>query len=66
MSVVAKLLIFVLGLGVGVGFIKYSYQLTQLFGHNSYAEQYIGSGGTYSMWKLLGLAAILGTIWWVF
>lgn len=66
MGVLVKTLILILGLGVGTVFVKYNYQLTQLFGHNSLAERYIGNGGTYTMWKLLGVVAILATIWWVF
>jgi len=58
-----KLLILILGVIVGTLFVRYSYQLTQLFGHNSYAERYIGEGGTYSMWKLLGIAVIIFAAW---
>jgi len=66
MIIIIPLLIFILGLGVGTGLIKYSYQLTQLFGHNSLAEQYLGNGGTYTMWRLLGLVVIVGAIVYVF
>ena len=66
MTILLKILIFVVGLGGGTALIKYSYQLTQIFGFNSLAEQYLGNGGTYTMWKLLGLIAIASTIWWVF
>ena len=61
-----KILIFVVGLAVGTGLIKYNFQLTQIFGHNSLAEQYLGDGGTYTMWRLLGIIAIIGTIVYVF
>jgi len=61
-----KVLILILGLGVGTGLIKYSYQMTHLFGHNSLAEQYLGNGGTYTMWKLLGIITIIGVMVYVF
>ena len=64
--VLVKILVFVIGLSIGTGLIKYNYQLTQLFGHNSLAEQYLGNGGTYTMWKLLGVVVIIGTIVYVF
>lgn len=64
--ILLKILVFIVGFAVGVGLIKYNYQMTHLFGHNSLAEQYLGTGGTYTMWKLLGLIAIIGTVWWVF
>ncbi len=46
--------------------MRYNYQLTQLFGYNSLAERYLGQGGTYSMWKLLGLLTIFLALWYVF
>lgn len=66
MGTIARLLIFFLGIALGTLFVRYSYQLTQLFGHNSYAERYIGDGGTYSMWKLLGLVVIVVAVWLAF
>lgn len=66
MAILLKLFYLILGLGGGIACMVYSYQLTRLFGYNSYAEKYLGDGGTYSMWKLLGLLLIIGTIWLVF
>lgn len=66
MGILLKIAILILGLGVGTALIKYSFQLTQIFGHNSLAEQYLGNGGSYTMWKLLGLIIIFGSIWYVF
>lgn len=60
-----KILIFLLGLGAGTACVKYSFQLTKLFGHNSLAEKYLGDGGTYTMWKLIGLALIIATAWYI-
>lgn len=61
-----KLLVLIIGISVGIGFVKYSYPMAQLFGHNPLAERYLGTGGTYTMWKLLGILVIIGTIWYVF
>lgn len=66
MAFLLKVLVLILGLGVGTALIKYSYQMTHLFGRNSLAEQYLGNGGTYTMWRLLGVVMILGTFWYVF
>jgi hypothetical protein len=65
-AVVLKILILIGGVAGGVLMMRYNYQLTQLFGYNSLAERYLGSGGTYTMWKLLGVLAILLAIWYVF
>lgn len=61
-----KVLVLVVGVIGGVGLVKYSYPLTQLFGHNSLAERYLGTGGTYTMWKILGLLIITGVVWYTF
>ena len=66
MAFLLKVLVLILGLGVGTALLKYNYQMTHLFGHNSLAEQYLGNGGTYTMWRLLGIIVILGTFWYVF
>lgn len=66
MEFVLKLLVLVVGFAVGTAFMKYNFQLTKLFGHNSLAERYLGEGGTYSMWKLLGVALIIVSIIYVF
>ncbi len=66
MTFVVKFLVLVVGLSVGVSLMKYSFQLTQLFGHNSLAERYLGDGGTYSMWKILGVIVVIGSVIFVF
>lgn len=50
----------------GLLLITHSFQLTQLFGHAELAERYLGIGGTYTMWKLIGLALIIGAVWYLF
>jgi uncharacterized membrane protein len=63
----AILLHILTGLGLMVlGFIAltHSFQLTRLFGHNYYAEKYLGTGGTYGAWKLVGaILIIIGVIY---
>lgn len=61
-----KVLIIIGGIGVGTALIKYSYPITQMIGHNELAEKYLGDGGTYTMWKLLGLLVIIGSVWYFF
>lgn len=59
-----KILILLLGLAAGTACVKYSFQLTKLFGRNSLAEKYLGDGGTYTMWKLIGLVLIAAAVWY--
>ena len=59
MDFALRVVVFLLGLLVGTMMLKYHFSLTRLFGLNSLAERYIGTGGTYTMWKLLGVATII-------
>lgn len=54
------------GFVLGTVLVKYNYQLTQLVGHSYLAEKYLGEGGTYTMWKLLGVVLIIITVIYVF
>lgn len=65
MDIILDIVIFIVGIGVGIALMRYSYQLTQLFGYNSLAERYLGQAGTYTMWRLLGLIVIIATLWYV-
>jgi len=66
MAILMRLLVAVVGLVGGSLLLTHSYQLTHLFGYNSLAERYLGNGGTYSMWKLIGVLSILGSLWYAF
>ncbi len=54
-----KFLIFFVCLGFGYIGIIYSKWLVDSLGRVSWFEDKLGSGGTYSFWKLLGLAFII-------
>ncbi len=51
----------------GILIMKYSVQITNIFGQVDFAEKYLRGGigaGTYTLWKIMGLlAAILGAFW---
>jgi hypothetical protein len=57
-----------IGIIIGFLFIKYSVQLTETLGRMDWAEQYLkgGMAGTYSMYRLLGLAFIIISILHIF
>lgn len=39
---------------LGVLFLIKTEPIVRVVGHNSLAEKYLGQGGTYTFWKLLG------------
>ena len=62
---------FIQGLiGIGAGFlmIKYSVKLTDWFGKVDWAETYLrgGLGGTYTMYRLVGLIFIVLSLLYMF
>ena len=45
--------------------IRYRLQLVQTFGKAYYAEKYLGNGGSYTMWILIGLMLIAMAAYWL-
>ena len=55
-----KFLLLLAGVSLGSIAIIYTSQIVRTFGHLDWAERYLGAGGTYAAWKLIGVACILG------
>jgi hypothetical protein len=53
---------------IGILVMKYSFQITQLFGKVGWAERYLsgGFGGTYAMYKIAGLLIIIIAMLYMF
>ncbi len=51
-----RILVGLLGVPLGIIIMVYRYQLKQFTGDIAFAEEYLGSGGTYTLFVLLGLA----------
>lgn len=61
-----KFFLFVLAVIIGVLVMKYTDPIVRMVGKNAWAEQYLGGGGTYTMWKLIAVALIVvSLIYWV-
>ena len=58
-----KFLFFLVLVAGGMGMVVYSFQIVRTFGHMEWAERYLGSGGSYLAWKLIGMALIIGGFW---
>lgn len=61
-----RILIGLLGTPLGIIIIVYRYQLKQFTGDIGFAEQYLGSGGTYNLFVLLGLAVSILSVMYAF
>lgn len=66
MGFVVKLLIAIIGSILGILMMRYNFEITRMIGHNYYAERYLGDGGTYSMWKILGGLTTVVCLFWLF
>ncbi len=61
-----KFLIFILCFGVGFIAIRYSKWLVDSLGRFPFFEEKLGSGGTYTFWKLLGVLFIIFGFYYLF
>lgn len=62
----SKILIFILGVGIGVLVMVYHRWFVKTVGTNSWAERYLGGGGTYVLWQLIGFLIIVIAVLQVF
>jgi hypothetical protein len=56
-----KLLVVFLLLMVGIAGVIYPFQIVKTFGHMGWAEDKLGSGGSYMAWRLIGVLCIIGS-----
>jgi len=61
-----RVLIFILGVPLGIAIMIYRYQLKQFTGDIAWAEQYLGSGGTYNLFILIGLVVSILSVMYAF
>lgn len=58
MNIVGQVLIGLIMIGVGVLLLKNNYQVANNL-RISFAEQHMGSGGSYLLWKILSVVLII-------
>ena len=50
-------------IALGILFLVKTEPIVRMVGHNSLAEKYLGQGGSYTFWKILGtILIILGVL----
>lgn len=57
--VFTRILVFAISALIGYVILKYTRPIVKIVGYNSFAERWFGQGGTYTMWKLIGVFIIL-------
>ena len=54
-----KFFIFIFGTAIGILITYYHRWFVRMIGTNSWAEKVFGSGGTYTLWQLIGVLVII-------
>jgi hypothetical protein len=61
-----KILVFLIGIPLGFIIMIYRNQLKELTGEIAFAEQYLGNGGTYTLYVFLGIAVVFLSVSYAF
>lgn len=62
MSLLFRLILFAGMLGFGLFVLAKTEPFVHMVGKNEWGERYFGPGGTYTMWKLIGVLLSFGSI----
>jgi len=54
-----KIIFFVITFGIGILILRYTEPIVRTVGKSSFAERYLGSGGTYNMWKIIAISVMI-------
>lgn len=57
---------FILFMIIGIVMVAYSGWITDNTSRIEYAEKYLGAGGTYTFWKILGVVSVVLSFWILF
>jgi hypothetical protein len=58
MNFFERFALFAIGFVVGLLILKYRDRIVYTLGKNQWAEQKLGSGGTYTVWQFIGITII--------
>jgi len=58
MLIFKRIIILIVLFVVGIYVIKYREKIAHTVGKNDLAEKYLGAGGTYNMWVIIGIITI--------
>ena len=60
--VFVKILIFLASCGIAILILKYTELIVRTVGKMDWAERRLGMGGTYTVWKLIAILLIVGSL----
>lgn len=61
-----RVLVLLIGAPLGLLIVVYRYHLKQFTGDIAFAEQYLGGGGTYNLFALIGIAVFVFSLMYAF
>ena len=62
LMVFIKILIFLVSCGLAILILKYTEPIVRMVGKMGWAENRFGMGGTYTVWKLIAILLIVGSL----
>ncbi|MGA2666528.1 MAG: hypothetical protein ABSE91_00365 [Patescibacteria group bacterium] len=62
MVFIEKVLIFLACTALGLLILMYTEPIVRMFGKMDWAEIRLGAGSTYTVWKLIGIILIIGSL----
>lgn len=66
MVFIEKTIVIVLGIVIGYSILVYTEPLVRMIGKSNWAENHLGAGGTYTMWKIIGFILPIAVIIYTF
>lgn len=61
-----RILVGLIGIPVGYYILRYKDRVVMTVGKMEWAERYLGAGGTYNAWVVIGMAVIAGSFLYMF
>lgn len=63
--VVVKILVLIASIFACIYTIRYRWNIVQFFGKAEWAERYLGSGGTFTMWIGIAILMVVFAVVWL-
>jgi hypothetical protein len=60
--ILVKIIVFFIFTIIGILILKYTEPIVRVVGKMQWAENRLGMGGTYTVWKLIGVVVIIGSL----